>query len=211
MCLQQHTFQLSFLNHLGTKRKYLFSVSDSESKADWVEALSRRTQSLSAHQRESLDSKSKAIQNVALQVLRDSFIAPEESNAIALLKNQPAKKTHTRSILGRDRTIQRVQSISKLFPPGQSIIAAATTQMSGTSARSRLLAPEDSDERLALAKTGHEIVTLSEQNSLLPFVIKFVSLGLPSGATDKATSDDVPRSQVFGKFINNDVATKSEV
>lgn len=67
----QHTFQLTFVNHLDLKRKYLFSFSDGPTRTYWAQALKSRGVSAS------LPRARAVAEAVSTQVLRDVLIPPE--------------------------------------------------------------------------------------------------------------------------------------
>jgi hypothetical protein len=75
----QNTFQIGFINHLEVKRKYMFSTPSVQIRNEWFERIKSATE---ARLKIPLGS-TKAIRGaelVAIQVLRDALIAPEEIN-----------------------------------------------------------------------------------------------------------------------------------
>ncbi|GAA6022730.1 hypothetical protein JCM10207_008081 [Rhodosporidiobolus poonsookiae] len=73
----QHTFQVSFTNHLDLKRKYMFSTYEGSSRALWLRLLRERILA-ALHQPAPASRALAAAQAVSVQVLRDVFLPPEE-------------------------------------------------------------------------------------------------------------------------------------
>ena len=73
----QHTFQISFVNHLDIKRKYMFSTLSQDVRSSWTKGLRERIEACVARPAPA----SRALlagEMVAVQVLRDALIAPED-------------------------------------------------------------------------------------------------------------------------------------
>ena len=73
----QHTFQISFVNHLEVKRKYMFSTLSQDVRARWTKGLRERIESCVARPPPATRALL-AGEMVAVQVLRDALIAPED-------------------------------------------------------------------------------------------------------------------------------------
>ncbi|KAK4054965.1 hypothetical protein OIO90_003306 [Microbotryomycetes sp. JL221] len=73
----QHTFQVSFTNHLDVKRKYMFSTLDAQLRTQWLQAIRQHT-SLCLQKPRPATAALEAGEAVAVQVLRDSLIQPDE-------------------------------------------------------------------------------------------------------------------------------------
>lgn len=80
----QHTFQISFINHLEVKRKYMFSTLSAEVRMEWLEVARERIEVMNKNAattktgEEERTKGMRAAEMVAIQVLRDALIAPEE-------------------------------------------------------------------------------------------------------------------------------------
>ncbi|GAA5992856.1 hypothetical protein JCM10908_001376 [Rhodotorula pacifica] len=126
----QHTFQLSFTNHLDTKRKYMFSCRDAETRSRWLRLLRERI-SVCAGAPTPSTSAQAAANAVAVQVLRDAILAPDEPsvlstgapsprpNLLAPRFGRPVTPSTPRGRLGtptRPLTSARSNSISRLYP-----------------------------------------------------------------------------------------------
>jgi hypothetical protein len=91
-----HTFQLAFVNHVGVKRKYCFSVDDAETRKRWGQVLSSQI-------KRSEGKRLRAAETVALQVLRDALIGKEDarrgrSNSVsAAFSHELGSTTHVSS------------------------------------------------------------------------------------------------------------------
>ncbi|GAA5848826.1 hypothetical protein JCM8547_006358 [Rhodosporidiobolus lusitaniae] len=73
----QHTFQVSFTNHLDLKRKYMFSTADAALRMRWLRLLRERI--IAALDQPAPASRALAAANaVSVQVLRDVFLPPDE-------------------------------------------------------------------------------------------------------------------------------------
>ena len=193
-----HTFQIAFINHVGVKRKYLFSMTSAETKFMWIDMLRQNIENAPIDQ-ESTPRAFKTAQAVALQVLRDALIAPDEPFPITNnrgmvggggrngLATPPSSKNGLRSSAG----LQRSRSFSKTYAYGAgreegelvehrasvghgsqglpALSSAANETRSGSVSR-------DGD-KIGYVKTGREIVTMVQQNSLMPLVLGMVSAG----------------------------------
>lgn len=73
----QHTFQISFVNHLDVKRKYMFSTLDYEVRNTWTKLLRERIES-SLFKPAPISRELLAGEMVAVQVLRDALIVAED-------------------------------------------------------------------------------------------------------------------------------------
>lgn len=209
-----HTFQIAFVNHLGVKRKYLFSMSSADDKFRWVETLRQRIENAPLDH-ESTPRATKVASEVALQVLRDALIAPDEPAPILVSKPPLANFTgrfatppHSRQGLKSGGGLQRSNSFSKTYAHGAGKAEAdlnAERRPSATSATAGL-APmtaaqpnqqrrESREDELKIAgcRSGNEITTLVQQNSLLPLVLGFMSAG--------AGVDALPRKAVVPQPI----------
>ena len=86
----KHTFQVSFSNHLGFKRKYCFSVTERSVLAKWAATLPR--QIMLARQATAIVPSTPeqrvraAAEAVALQVLRDALIPPVQEERLRLFR-----------------------------------------------------------------------------------------------------------------------------
>lgn len=195
-----HTFQIAFVNHLGVKRKYLFSLSNIEAKYRWVDTLRTRIENSPIEQADT-PRPTRLSDAVSLQVLRDALIPPDEPAPVLANKSpyhpgRPGFSTpptsRGRSAAGGGIGLQRSSSISKTYAHGQGKAEADLNDQrrpSGTNLS--LLTPltarrgSRDDEKAASQqqqqqhhKTGHELVTAVRQNSLMPLVLGFVGAGV---------------------------------
>ena len=189
-----HTFQIAFVNHLGVKRKYLFSMADAQSKLKWLEALRFRIE-IPGNDADA-PRESQVAAAVALQVLRDSLITPEEPVPVLTkttqlhprsgLHSPPGSRAGLRSAGG----LQRSNSVSKTYShgAGKAELDLQERRPSNTPYAPSLLSVGASivsngrrgsrdEEKIGIIRTGHEIVTSSQQNSLLPLVLGLVATG----------------------------------
>lgn len=199
-----HTFQLAFVNHLGVKRKYLFSMGTAEAKFTWVDTLRQRIENSPVEQDET-PRATKVAQAVSLQVLRDALIAPEEPAPILVNKpsiiaarsgftTPPGSRGGLKSAAGG---LQRSNSFSKTYPHGlgkaeADLLTEQRRPSGGPLGIGQTMAPmarRGSKDDAASGKKGSEVVTVVQQNSLLPLVLGLVSAG--------AGVDALPRPAVL--------------
>lgn len=181
----RHTFQLAFVNHLGVKRKYMFSMSDGDMRSSWVDQLVHRVQERTDEAASATDSTSKIAHSVALQVLRDAVLAPEDANVNSA--QRPGSRGATPNSIKQPSHV-RSNSFSKTYAFGS---GRAESDLAPTpAAHSHLLRPamaersmsqsrfKDSAAEKAMepfAKTGHEVVLASCQNSHIPLLLGFLN------------------------------------
>ncbi|GAA5958600.1 hypothetical protein JCM3765_006687 [Sporobolomyces pararoseus] len=197
----QNTFQVAFTNHLDVKRRYMFSVSDASIRSQWLSTF--RNQIVQAHHsRSNIPPTLAAAQAVSTQVLRDVFLPADEPHQISPAAPSPRPNLATpqfgRPITAAPRTrlgtptrsggmLARSNSISKMYASQfkqeadlsdrkQSLINGQlrVNGSGGTGARDDVATLGGSQ----FAKTGHELVLTTEQNSLLPVVLSFLNTGL---------------------------------
>lgn len=198
-----HTFQIAFVNHLSVKRKYLFSMNSAETKYDWVDTLKQRIENAPLEQ-EGTPKATKIAAAVALQVLRDALLAPEEAPTL-ILSNKPTFGGRTgfgsppssRQGLKSAAGMQRSNSISKTYAHGagkaesdlnERAIANSSAHLEVAVSMARR-GSKDDEKQTSASKTGAEIINIVQQNSLLPLVLGFVSIG--------AGVDALPRPPVY--------------
>ncbi|GAA5907020.1 uncharacterized protein JCM6883_006113 [Sporobolomyces salmoneus] len=196
----QNTFQVAFTNHLDVKRRYMFSVSDASIRSRWLSTF-RNQISRSYQSRTTVSPALAAAQTVSTQVLRDVFLPPDEPQQISPAAPSPrpnfAAPQFGRPVTAPPRTrlgtptraggaLARSNSISKMYASQfkqeadlserkQSLINGQL-RINGAGGSSR-------DDVATLgssqyAKSGHELVLTTEQNSLLPVVLSFLNTGL---------------------------------
>ncbi|WWC88745.1 uncharacterized protein L201_003658 [Kwoniella dendrophila CBS 6074] len=138
----KHTFHVSFISHLGVKRKYCFSVDDITLKRRWGKTLMKQIQQtkqakqLSLQTANTIQQKIKqTAENVSIQVLRDALIPIEhkiqiptsDSNNQVILENNNIEQKNNDRLLDNHRVISSISnsisnpsSSSALTPGGGS-------------------------------------------------------------------------------------------
>lgn len=161
----RHTFHVAFVSHLGLRRKYCFSVADAQTRQRWGALLHRQVAATrqakaalslgpSASQ---WDQVRLAADSVALQVLRDALIPPDE-------------KRSERPELGG-----RKGSVSATYMQG---LGRGESGL-GPLQPSKGTGMEDKTQRgLVEVQTGKELVLLCRQNSLLPGLLELLQAGV---------------------------------
>ncbi|KAM0747764.1 hypothetical protein T439DRAFT_81628 [Meredithblackwellia eburnea MCA 4105] len=200
----QHTFHISFVNHLDVKRKYMFSTLDADVRATWIQAM--RDQALACVQLPPQPTRALAAgEAVAVQVLRDALIAPEpptvstaapspRPNTAAPRFGPPSTPTAPTRI-GRLGTptktgagpgaLVRSNSFSRMYAAGVGKVEADLIERDRKQSTTPANVPQprrgsrDDAAPNPFTKTGNEMVMITEQNSLLPLVLSFLSLGTP--------------------------------
>ncbi|GAA5972645.1 hypothetical protein JCM21900_002368 [Sporobolomyces salmonicolor] len=203
----QHTFQVSFTNHLDVKRKYMFSTMDPSIRSEWLRIVRERIAAALSTPPPASQALA-AAQAVSIQVLRDVFLLPEEPaqvssaapsprpNLAAPRFGTPVTPAPPRTRLGTPTrpgagALMRSHSVSRLYAAQYQHETELSTDRRQSSAHAqqqlaktgsaaaadvaRLLAAES---KSTFAKTGHELVLTTEQNSLLPLVLEFLNTGL---------------------------------
>lgn len=89
-----HTFHVAFLSHTSSKRKYCFSVNDVETRSKWGNVLARLIAATRTAKSQAASRIRQAAEGVALQVLRDAVIPPEEK----MSKSAISKIARSRSV-----------------------------------------------------------------------------------------------------------------
>lgn len=89
----RNTFQVAFVNHQSSKRRYMFSVDDPVMRHNWTVSLKRQIDIVSAGQQAQVASTSsfhRAAEQVAFRVLQETLIPPsaESDNPRPLFSNR---------------------------------------------------------------------------------------------------------------------------
>ena len=163
-----HTLQVSFVSHKASKRKYCFSVNNAESRSRWDSFLRRQIQITSADKSKARIAKHQdirvAAEAVALQVLRDAVIPPDEKTS-----DRPMQRTN------------RTGSVSVTYDAP----AGRNEEESGplASSTSKTGLPEGKLSGMVEVLTGKELVLLCRQNSLLPGLLELLQAGIGTRTT----------------------------
>ncbi|GAA94235.1 uncharacterized protein L969DRAFT_102533 [Mixia osmundae IAM 14324] len=190
----RHIFQVAFINHLGIKRKYMFSMGTAEARSQWLDGLSRCASSPSMIYTDA--ALSLAAHRVALQVLRDSLIMPDPIQSLrgssrAMTIGMSHQTSSSPTMDNRfDMSRKPSQPLSKLTrSPSFSLLysygAGAVEQLGSMNFASTNIPPPDTaasdnvSPAFARQHTGHELVQILQQNSLLPVVLGFMRKMLP--------------------------------
>lgn len=175
----RHTFQLSFISHTNSKRKYCFSVPDSRTRLQWGQALQRQiaqTRSLRAKQ-EGTQLRQVA-EAVSIQVLRDALIP----NRGGLPVN------HISPVHDLDQTVHLNgnENESRIKNGRLRQGSVSTTYQHTAIVEEAELGPLQPVEAaiggegingLVDVQTGKELVLLCRQNSLLPSLLELLTSG----------------------------------
>lgn len=227
----QHTFQISFVNHLEVKRKvrrppsflfvseayftccilpskYMFSTLDAQVRQTFLSAI-RECSTTLFHTPPPATRALLAAEAVTFQVLRDALIPPEpvvtSPAAPSPRLNSAAPRFATPTVptppvrLGRlgtptkippmtgvAGTLVRSNSFSRMYAAGVGkveldLVAERDRKGAAAAAAGRRASREDQVAQGLVAgqwiKTGTEIAVVAEQNSLLPLVLSFLSVG----------------------------------
>ncbi|KAL1412940.1 hypothetical protein Q8F55_000689 [Vanrija albida] len=173
----RHTFQVSFLSHLGMKRKYCFSVADAATRQRWASMLTRQVQ-LTTEAKHAGDESSvaartrRAAETVSLHVLRDALIAPEEKAA-------PAKPIGSGA--NTPSRTARAGSVSIAYAAKAANEEAVLGPLHPTRGHH-----SDRQSGMVEVQTGKELILVCRQNSLLPGVLELLQSGTEPGAHRQA-------------------------
>lgn len=173
----QHTFQLSFPAHDNVKRKYCFSVPDSETHQRWVHAMEKQIATAKSKQSRPASSQLRQIaETVSLQVLRNALIPPQAEDP------------------GVNGTHARQGSVSTTYPH----MAGREEADLGPLQPGRSATATGSTNGMVDVQTGKELVLLCKQNSLLPGLLALLSAVREDGSGNKghAHGEDGSRREV---------------
>ncbi|CAE6419698.1 unnamed protein product [Rhizoctonia solani] len=165
----RNTFQVSFVRHTEQQRKYMFSVEGSLVHQQWMSVMRRQiARAVEADATMTpvgaLSAQARrAAEAVAVQVLRDTLISSED------VRN-PTTNSH-RPGLGHARV-------------GSSMLAFGEGSASGT---------QPSSIPKGAPRTGHDLVTICQQNSLLPLVLGFLHSRIDKNKEDQS-EDELSKS-----------------
>lgn len=210
----RHNFVLTFKNSHGSKRKYMFSVEDSETRRRWIDMLKEQI-ATSIAVRKQLSSATggllspqarRAAEAVALQVLRDALVISDESLAASLSQDHHYyQKPAPVMLTSNAKPVNRSVSVSRHYYASSGAgrlerelmlnghghgdgDVVRTPEANGAGVTG--VAKDGSSSPPAplsagTVRTGEEVVTTCQQNSLLPLVLSFLQAGL-GGEKDKS-------------------------
>jgi hypothetical protein len=204
----QHIFHLTFQNHLGVKRKYLYSLQDAETKAntfDILQQLIARTREAKENWKDTavMSSASRQLADqISIKVLQSSLLdtskEPKSSGSRRGKKDGQDAPTPSRRLSNTnptgfaDQTSLRQPAFQQNFLRENISPALEHTYRFDDSASVRdVPVVEDIDPKKTLptsveesdkSHTGKELVFICRQNSLLPVVLGFLRYGMPSDA-----------------------------
>ena len=176
----QHTFQFTFVSHLGLKRKYCFSVPDDHTRNKWISLVQRQAKDTSrSGNTKGMSRVRLAAEGVALQVLRDALIPTEDKNdpppRISNGLKSSVQKSSTSGVNGHDAKLAtkslRKGSVSVAYDLSNGESETTERDMNG----------DGEAGLLRNAQTGKELVLLCRQNSLLPGLLQLLQAGIETG------------------------------
>lgn len=89
----RHTFQISLLNDLGTRRRYLFGTSSAAEKDEWARVLTECLLVAKGQNAVRLNEHTGLEQSIGLQILKELLLGVEASDEDELRATQPNGKT----------------------------------------------------------------------------------------------------------------------
>ncbi|KAF5370689.1 hypothetical protein D9758_002002 [Tetrapyrgos nigripes] len=178
----RNTFQVAFMSHAGTKRRYMFSVDDSLIRHQWIVSLKRQIESSRTSSTSSSSSFAtpdpnrfyRAAQIVAFKVLQEALIGPEISRASdSLVLNAYEKLNGSRTFpLRIGGSHVRSKSRSQVYHRSR---AGKDEPDFGPGSDER----SDNSQTNAKLWTGRELETQCLQNSSIPLVLSYLQIGSP--------------------------------
>ena len=175
----KHTFQLSFVSHMGVKRKYCFSVPDAGTRSRWAQALHRQiTQTRTLRSKQDTNELRKVAEAVSLQVLRDALLPHRPSGhtgqdvAHKSNANGNGNENGTGNANGSAR--MRQGSVSTTY---RHLVSIEESELGPLQPPSSALSPDGPQSGLVDVQTGKELVLLCRQNSLLPGLLELLTAG----------------------------------
>ncbi|KIY66870.1 hypothetical protein CYLTODRAFT_423020 [Cylindrobasidium torrendii FP15055 ss-10] len=162
----RHTFQVAFVNHVGEKRRYMFSMQDTIQKINWLDRaaeLRKRYDESASVQSAKGNRLHRAIELMAFRALQDTLMGgKQESEDSGALGSVFKPNNHARS-KSRSQVYHRQAGRHEL------------ELSSGTSDGPDDTADEYGDGRRVW--TGKELVTHCEQNSSIGLFLSFLQVG----------------------------------
>jgi hypothetical protein len=189
----RNTFQVAFVNHQSSKRRYMFSVDDPVMRHNWTVSLKRQIDIVSAGQQAQVSSSSpfhRAAEQVAFRVLQETLIplpsagsdhprhtlpdrarplSPQTNGRLETSGKGTPQPSHVRS-KSRSQVYHRHgpgkvehQQLDLLLQPNDD-----TTDSPETDAEDDLLTPPEGGTRLW---GGKELETVCQQNSAIVLVL----------------------------------------
>lgn len=202
----RNTFHVAFVPHLGAKRKYCFSVPEPSARAKWGAALNRQVWLSSVKKQQQATGPAsktpqgrvqRAAEAVALQVLRDALLSPEDkdkgedSGGTASPHNHGQASPHSKLSSSVSRVL-RQGSVSVAYPK-------ATAEEADLGPLQPTRGHHSDGRGMVDLQTGKELVLLCRQNSLLPAVLELLQKGTGtnsnSGQAPPATTQSQSQSQ----------------
>lgn len=157
----RHTFKVSFTNHAGTARKYLFSVESRTDHMNWASTLEKQITRCRTEMPTAVGPVSpkvrRAAEAVALRVLRDALIVPDEN--------------------------AKGDGGGRGGPPSRS--GAGFAGFGRRPGSGNAAGREEADANgggfggRGTAKSGHDLLLVVQQNSLIPLVLSFLNVVKP--------------------------------
>ncbi len=183
----QHTFQVAFVNHLGVKRKYCFSLEDAESRDTWVTALSTYIQHTRAEMSSLATTRGlmsprlrSSARTIALQILQDALISDKKETEEAI-KPTPPTSTWGLSNFSPPPSIKKPKIVRERT--GRRVSVAKMMQESTPTEPGFPIAEEEEPEIPNNTQKGKDIVLICRQNSILTIVL---------GLLNAAVQEDIP-------------------
>jgi hypothetical protein len=151
----RHTFQVAFHSHTGLKRKYCFSVPDQDALVRWTRLLNHQIATTGLTKEDVKTPIRRAAEGVALQVLRDAVIPPE-------------------NVKGKN---VRSGSVSLAYIAGGEPGPTQASRGSGIDL--------GKTSGMLEVQTGKDLVLVCRQNSLLPGLLELLQAGVGDGNASK--------------------------
>ena len=177
----KHTFQLSFVSHMGVKRKYCFSVPDAGTRSRWAQALHRQiNQTRTLRSKQDTNELRKVAQLVSLQVLKDALLPhrPSGHTGQDVAHKSSANGDGNGNVNGNGSANGSVRmrqgSVSTTY---RHLVSIEESELGPLQPPSSALSPDGPQSGLVDVQTGKELVLLCRQNSLLPGLLELLTVG----------------------------------
>lgn len=208
----QHIFHLTFQNHLGLKRKYLYSFQDADTKANTFEILQQlieRTREAKQSWKDTavMSSASRQLADqISIRVLQSSLIAKGDDLKVSGSRKRrndipggtPSRRPSNPASIHQAQPLVRNPALRQEFLHHDISPALEQTYRFDDSASIREGGGNHELDKVATATsapandaahTGKDIVLICRQNSLLPVVLGFLRYGLPSEVIETGQVD----------------------
>ncbi|WVO15789.1 hypothetical protein L204_103451 [Cryptococcus depauperatus] len=204
----RHTFQISFTNQNGLKRRYCIGVNTAETCHRWRTLLEKQIQETSelkmkVRSHEKSSTIRQTAEAVSLQVLRDALMSPEEKMDISHCSSDKSSQSVAsggfRPNTATDQSRSRAGSVSLAYAQ----YALKEEYDLGPLQPTRGNDTIDTTSSLVGTRTGKELVLLCRQNSLMPGLLELLHAGTGRSSAESTDDDGIGEGRNMERFARS--------